>query len=386
MASASEQPIDCDKSNPDAPPSGKVAEGIAAYPSPSARGALTIQSTDLDRLKPGKWFNDTLIDVAFKLAWDSLQDELRRKTYVFSTFFYGTLKTALDVSATPEAAHALVKRWTRAVDILDKDFVVLPLNLQKHWFLAIACFTARATSVGEETASGAYILVFDSLPGIISSYDNIASNIRTYLTEEWRSKRGSELPFTSMNMPLYVPVTPRQPNESDCGVYAVLNLEAFFRRVPRFGDAVVRERMSFTADDAAQKRESMIDFILELHTQQNLGSSFASDWRAKQAAAGVDFRHAAHGTDTEASTSQQQPPPLRPTLRRSARIRRPSRRNQFAQLKGGGTSIAPRASVMAGLPTREEQLCSVSKAWQAVAEKGRLLYSNYDEDIKWWKA
>lgn len=311
----------------------EVPETFASYQSKSSPRPLRIQREDVDTLKEGEWLNDTMIEFFLQRAEDDLPDELRQRAYVFNTFFYGKLQRVLGAAATPKAAHASVARWTRWVDLFEKDFIVVPIHCRNHWTLAVICFPGRPTSVGEEPTSaesGQYILFFDSLPEVIGPYaDTIASNIRTYLTEEWRSKRGSDRPFTDTTMPLYKPATPRQPNHSDCGVYVVLNFEAFFRSAPSFGDRVVLERMSFTADDAAQKRESGKHFIWELHAQQHPDLRSAREWRAKHPAAAVQSQHADQGSD---STYQQQPVPLQaPTLRRSTRVRRPARRCHLPQ-------------------------------------------------------
>lgn len=33
-----------------------------------------------------------------------------------------------------------MKRWTKNVNLFEKDFIVIPLNENSHWFLAIICF------------------------------------------------------------------------------------------------------------------------------------------------------------------------------------------------------------------------------------------------------
>ena len=35
--------------------------------------------------------------------------------------------------------HDRVKRWTRKVNIFEKDFVVIPINENYHWYLCIIC-------------------------------------------------------------------------------------------------------------------------------------------------------------------------------------------------------------------------------------------------------
>lgn len=36
--------------------------------------------------------------------------------------------------------HSRVEKWTKNVNLFEKDFVIIPINEQQHWFLAIICF------------------------------------------------------------------------------------------------------------------------------------------------------------------------------------------------------------------------------------------------------
>lgn len=36
--------------------------------------------------------------------------------------------------------HARVSSWTKNVNLFEKDFIIIPINEQSHWFLAIICF------------------------------------------------------------------------------------------------------------------------------------------------------------------------------------------------------------------------------------------------------
>jgi sentrin-specific protease 7 len=36
--------------------------------------------------------------------------------------------------------HDHVSKWTKNVDIFEKDFLIFPINKHGHWFLAIVCF------------------------------------------------------------------------------------------------------------------------------------------------------------------------------------------------------------------------------------------------------
>lgn len=36
--------------------------------------------------------------------------------------------------------HQRVQSWTKNVNLFEKDFIIIPINEQSHWFLAIICF------------------------------------------------------------------------------------------------------------------------------------------------------------------------------------------------------------------------------------------------------
>jgi hypothetical protein len=43
----------------------------------------------------------------------------------------------LTEAKNPQDAHALVKRWTRHVDLFAMDFVIVPINLHCHWSICV---------------------------------------------------------------------------------------------------------------------------------------------------------------------------------------------------------------------------------------------------------
>jgi Ulp1 family protease len=36
-----------------------------------------------------------------------------------------------------EAGHGLVARWTKSLDVFDRDFIIIPINSSLHWSLAV---------------------------------------------------------------------------------------------------------------------------------------------------------------------------------------------------------------------------------------------------------
>jgi Ulp1 family protease len=102
--------------------------------------------------------NDSLIDLQIKLSIDQLPSEKRPKIHAFSSLFYTKVMICtlllsgfspcitlvltllqLTEADSPEKAHALVKRWTRHVDLFACEFVIVPVNLHYHWSIIIIC-------------------------------------------------------------------------------------------------------------------------------------------------------------------------------------------------------------------------------------------------------
>ncbi|KAK7068711.1 Sentrin-specific protease 6 [Halocaridina rubra] len=126
---------------------------LLIYPPPPQKCGISITTDDYSCLEEEQFLNDVIIDFYLKyLMQKLLSDEHRRRTHVFSTFFYKRLTSKHkagrrfnsiedDPKLSPaEKRHARVKSWTKNVDIFEKDFIIIPINEHAHWFLAIICY------------------------------------------------------------------------------------------------------------------------------------------------------------------------------------------------------------------------------------------------------
>uniref|UniRef100_A0A453YS98 Ubiquitin-like protease family profile domain-containing protein n=1 Tax=Anopheles gambiae TaxID=7165 RepID=A0A453YS98_ANOGA len=120
---------------------------------PPGPGGITINTEDYLCLAKDQYLNDIIIDFYLNyLKLEMLDDGERQSVHIFSTFFYNRLTTLTTRQRGPpgdrgdvrlsaaQKRHARVANWTKKDNIFDKKFIVIPINEQSHWFLAIICF------------------------------------------------------------------------------------------------------------------------------------------------------------------------------------------------------------------------------------------------------
>jgi sentrin-specific protease 7 len=112
---------------------------------PPGRGGISITIHDYLCLGSDQYLNDVIIDFYLKyIEKELITNEQRNRVHIFSQFFYKRLTTMTrekDVKLTAaEKRWKRVSAWTKQVNIFEKDFIIVPINEQSHWFLAIICF------------------------------------------------------------------------------------------------------------------------------------------------------------------------------------------------------------------------------------------------------
>lgn len=153
------------------------------------RHVLTMD--DLGTLYGQNWLNDQVMNMYGDLVMDSVPD----KVHFFNSFFYDKLRTK---------GYEGVKRWTKNVDIFQKDLLLIPIHLEVHWSLVSVDISRRA------------ITYFDSqrtlnrrCPKHIFKYlqaEAIKKDRQDFLTG-WKG-------YFKMNVG-------RQNNDSDCGAFVL---------------------------------------------------------------------------------------------------------------------------------------------------------------------
>lgn len=255
--------------------------------------SVIIRQGDVDRLQPGVFLNDVLVNFYLMyIEHELMAKEDRKRVKIFSSYFFTLLY---------EHGYARVQKWLSQLNIFDYDYIIIPINLHLHWKVAILCHPSNApetytvrnrkakskenanTETGEaanaeenekaksvhstptkangkaskvtksdsngesndmgskgetptkrhsnaEDPNQSCILILDSLG---SSRDaKIAASIRQLLSEEAKKKGREVVDFDSSNLTTYHPSVPQQPNYTDCGLFLLHYVEKFCLDLP----------------------------------------------------------------------------------------------------------------------------------------------------------
>ncbi|XP_033226791.1 uncharacterized protein LOC117179068 isoform X2 [Belonocnema kinseyi] len=135
---------------------------LMVYP---PKGGIAINTEDYSCLGEDQFLNDVIIDFYLKYLTSEILSEVdRNRTHVFSSFFYKRLTTPnaptcadkkddKKALTAAEKRHERVKKWTKNVNIFEKDFIVIPINEHAHWFLAIVCFPGLVGKVAPKSTN-----------------------------------------------------------------------------------------------------------------------------------------------------------------------------------------------------------------------------------------
>jgi sentrin-specific protease 7 len=111
---------------------------LIIYPASPAKGGIAINTEDYKCLGTNEFLNDSVIDFYLKyLKHEVLGARDRHRTHIFSSHFYTRLAKPYTSSTSPTSdmsitrqRYAGVQRWTKDINIFEKDFVVVPINEQ----------------------------------------------------------------------------------------------------------------------------------------------------------------------------------------------------------------------------------------------------------------
>lgn len=115
-----------------------------------AKSKVIVDVDDIPRLDDGEFLNDNLVQFWIRyLEYWLEKDEpvLRDRIHFMSSFFYAKLtqdgKGGID--------YDKVKRWTRTVNVFEKDYIIVPVCAALHWYVMIICNPGKLLSSAMNT-------------------------------------------------------------------------------------------------------------------------------------------------------------------------------------------------------------------------------------------
>ncbi|CAA7037749.1 unnamed protein product [Microthlaspi erraticum] len=240
------------------------------------RDAVVVRKQDIELLKPRRFINDTIIDFYIKYLKSRIPPEKRDRFHFFNCFFFRKLANLDKGSPSTfggKEAYQRVQKWTKNVDIFEKDYIFVPINCSFHWSLIIICHPGESVpSHAENTPRVPCILHLDSIKG--SHKGGLINIFPSYLHEEWKARNGdATIDFSKTpNMQLISLELPQQGNSFDCGLFLLHYMELFVAQAPaKFNPSLIPRsanfltRKWFPAKEASLKRGYILELLYNLH-------------------------------------------------------------------------------------------------------------------------
>ncbi|XP_073266540.1 probable ubiquitin-like-specific protease 2A isoform X5 [Populus alba] len=289
--------------------------------------AVSISKRDVELLHPETFINDTIIDFYILYLKSKLKPGDKHRFHFFNSFFFRKLA---DLDKGPSnacggrLAFQRVHKWTRKMNLFEKDYIFIPINYSLHWSLIVICHPGEVVHSREDEGRNSVkvpcILHMDSIRG---SHRGLKNLIQSYLYEEWRERHNGTvddmlLKFLHLR---FVPLElPQQENSYDCGLFVLHYVERFLEEAPiNFSPFKITElsnflnRNWFLPVEASLKRACI----------QKLICKILEDWSSTQFSdpyeeeAGVEFLEeisssvSGTGTDTGINISVTTKSPMR---------------------------------------------------------------------------
>ncbi|KAM7331064.1 hypothetical protein ACRRTK_010253 [Alexandromys fortis] len=193
---------------------------------------LKITREDIQTLETGEWLNDVVMNFYMNLLVRRNDSEDYPALHVFSTFFYTKLK---------HGGYSAVKRWTRGINLFEKEIILVPIHQQVHWSLIEIDLRKRS------------IIYYDSMG---HTGQSICETIFQYLQNESKTRRNMELdPLEWKQYSMTSAEIPQQLNRSDCGVFTC-----------KYADYISRDQpVTFSQHHMPLFRKRMVWEILHSH-------------------------------------------------------------------------------------------------------------------------
>ena len=120
------------------------------YQDGNKKNSIKILVSDFNRLEPSVYLNDTLILFFLKFLQNYvLTPSEVSQLHIFNSFFMQMITQYSDKPHDEGSGSSRrkmydiqfqkMKRWTRSIDLFEKQYIFVPICENEHWSLAIIC-------------------------------------------------------------------------------------------------------------------------------------------------------------------------------------------------------------------------------------------------------
>ncbi|SPP88648.1 uncharacterized protein LOC117590320 isoform X2 [Drosophila guanche] len=172
--------------------------------------SLTITKKYIRSLTGLTWLNDEVINFYMNMIIERSEQKagILPSVYAMNTFFMSRLL---------KDGFSAVKRWTRKIDVISKDIIVVPVHFNgMHWCMAIIHMKNQT------------IFYYDSLG---NPNNAVLDALKNYVQEESLDKRKQPFDVSGFRIENILN-GPQQTNGSDCGVFSCMTAEYITRDKP----------------------------------------------------------------------------------------------------------------------------------------------------------
>ncbi|XP_022744686.1 probable ubiquitin-like-specific protease 2A isoform X2 [Durio zibethinus] len=242
--------------------------------------AISISKRDVELLEPETFINDTIVDFYIKYLKNKIRPKEQYRFHFFNSFFFrklADLDKGLSSACQARTAFQRVCKWTKKVDIFEKDYIFIPVNYSLHWSLIVICHPGEVANLKDDEAEKLLkvpcILHMNSIRG---SHRGLKNLFRSYLSEEWKERHreaADDVPSKLLNLQ-YVPLElPQQENSFDCGLFLLHYVELFLLQASIKFCPFKLNMNWFPPAEASLKRSRIRELIYEILEEQSPSST-----------------------------------------------------------------------------------------------------------------
>ncbi|XVF67282.1 hypothetical protein PTKIN_Ptkin10aG0108300 [Pterospermum kingtungense] len=238
--------------------------------------AISISKKDVELLRPETFINDTIIDFYVKYLKNKIQPKEQHRFHFFNSFFFrklADLDKGLYGACQARASFQRVCKWTRKVDIFEKDYIFIPVNYSLHWSLIVICHPGEVANFkDDETEKLLKVPCILHMNSIKGSHRGLKNFFRSYLSEEWKERHreaADDVPSKLLNLQFVPLELPQQENSFDCGLFLLHYMELFLLQASTNFCPLKLNVNWFPPAEASLKRSRIKELIYEILEEQS---------------------------------------------------------------------------------------------------------------------